>query len=189
VQVRYTEPDCAEDAARLFGCPVRFARRRMRIVIPAAELRSAARLANPLIAEQIERFAAALLSRITAATSVAERVADALRAALSAGVRADRGSVARRLGMSDRTMQRGLEAESTTFRAVREDVLRGAVEALLSNSTLKVDAVARSVGFGEMAAFSRAFKRWTGSSPTQYRRRLAQARTPHGRRAGATAPR
>ena len=70
-------------------------------------------------------------------------------------------------------MQRGLEAEGTTFRAVQESVLRGLVEALLSNPTLKLDAVAHSVGFGDLAAFSKAFRRWTGCTPARYRVQLA----------------
>jgi AraC-like DNA-binding protein len=81
--------------------------------------------------------------------------------------------VARRLGISQRSLQRGLEAEGTTFRTVQESVLRELVEALLSNPTLKLDAVAHSVGFGDQAAFSKAFRRWTGCTPARYRAQLA----------------
>src|SRR5262249_23492709 len=66
-----------------------------------------------------------------------------------------------------------LEAERTTFRAVHDSVLRELVEALLSNPTLKLDAVAHSVGFGDLAAFSKAFRRWTGCTPARYRAQLA----------------
>ena len=75
--------------------------------------------------------------------------------------------------MSQRSLQRGLEAEGTTFRAVQESVLRELVQALLSNPALKLDAVARSVGFGDQAAFSKAFRRWTGSTPARYRAEFA----------------
>jgi AraC-like DNA-binding protein len=177
IHVRHPDPGYADDEERAFGCPIRYARRRIRVVFPASELRAKARLANPLIAEQIEKFAAALLSRMAAPTTVSGRVADVLRSTFASGVRADRTTVARRLGMSDRTLQRSLESERTTFRSLRDDVLWGMVEALLSNPALKVEAVALSAGFGEVAAFSRAFKRRTGSSPTQYRRRLARQPT------------
>jgi AraC-like DNA-binding protein len=100
-------------------------------------------------------------------------VAQVARALLAAGVRPERAVVARRLAMSERNMQRGLEAERTTFRAVHESVLRELVEALLSNPTLKLDAVAHSVGFGDLAAFSKAFRRWTGCTPARYRTQLA----------------
>jgi AraC-like DNA-binding protein len=75
--------------------------------------------------------------------------------------------------MSQRSLQRGLEAEGTTFRAVHESILRELVEVLLSNPTLKLDAVARSVGFGDQAAFSKAFRRWSGCTPARYRAQLA----------------
>ena len=100
-------------------------------------------------------------------------LAQAARALLAAGVRPERAVVARRLAMSERSMQRGLEAEGTTFRAVRESVLRELVEAMLSNPALKLDAVALSVGFGDLAAFSKAFRRWTGCTPARYRTQLA----------------
>jgi AraC-like DNA-binding protein len=74
-----------------------------------------------------------------------------------------------------RTMQRRLEEEGITFRAVRDAVLWEVVEALLSNPMLKVESVALSVGFGDVAAFSKAFKRSEGCTPTAFRQRLASA--------------
>jgi transcriptional regulator GlxA family with amidase domain len=47
------------------------------------------------------------------------------------------------------------------------------VTALLANPNLTVEAVALSVGFGDVAAFSNAFKRWAGYAPTTYRERFA----------------
>ena len=92
---------------------------------------------------------------------------------MASGVRPHRAVVARRLGMSQRSLQRGLEAEQTTFRAVQDSVLWELVQALLSNPALKLDAVARSVGFGDQAAFSKAFRRWKGCTPARYRAQLA----------------
>jgi AraC-like DNA-binding protein len=94
---------------------------------------------------------------------------------LADGLRADRASVARQLHVSRRTMQRRLEEEEVTLRAVRDAVLWEVVEALLSNPMLKVESVALSVGFGDVAAFSKAFKRSESCSPTEYRQRLAGA--------------
>jgi AraC-like DNA-binding protein len=100
-------------------------------------------------------------------------VIDTLFGLWATGVRPHRAVVARRLAMSKRSLQRGLEAEGTTFRAVHESLPRELVEALLSNPTLKLDAVAHSVGFGDQAAFSKAFPRWSGCTPARYRARLA----------------
>ena len=106
-------------------------------------------------------------------TSFQASVAEVTRALLSDGLRPDCATVACRLHLSDRTLQRRLDEERTTFKAVRDAVLWEVVDALLSNPSLKVEAVALSVGFGEVAAFSKAFKRRAGCSPTQYRERLA----------------
>ena len=173
VDFQHVRVSGAEEAPRVFGAPVRFAAAKTRIVFPAHELQKASRLGNPQVTDQLTKLAAALAAQATPFASLQDRVAETARALLAAGMRPHRAVVARRLGISQRSMQRGLEGEGTTFRAVQESVLRELVEALLSNPTLKLNAVARSVGFGDLAAFSKAFRRWTGYTPARYRAQLA----------------
>jgi AraC-like DNA-binding protein len=173
VDFRHLHASGVEEASRAFGAPVRFAAAENRIVLPARELQRHSRLANPLVTDQLTKLAAALAAQVTPVASLQDRVVQTARALLAAGVRPHRAVVARRLGRSQRSLQRALEAEGTTFRAVQESVLRELVEALLSNPTLKLDAVAHSVGFGDQAAFSKAFRRWTGCTPARYRAQLA----------------
>ncbi|MGH7894404.1 MAG: AraC family transcriptional regulator [Candidatus Binatia bacterium] len=173
VHVRHVARSGQEETARVFGCPVQFGRPDNRLVLPRHALDAASHFANPLIAEQIEKFAAALAVRMAPLATLREQVADVTRMLLASGVRADRTTVARRLHVSTRTLQRGLEGEHTTFRAVRDAVLWEVVAALLSNPSIKVEAVALSVGFADGAAFSTAFRRWAGCPPARYRARLA----------------
>jgi AraC-like DNA-binding protein len=173
VDFRHVRASGVEEASRAFGAPVRFAAANTRIVFPAHELDKPSRFGNPQVTDQLTKLAAALAAQVTPFASLQDRVAQTARALLAAGVRPHRAVVARRLGMSQRSLQRGLEAERTTFRAVHELVLRELVEALLSNPTLKLDALAHSVGFGDLAAFSKAFRRWTGCTPARYRAQLA----------------
>lgn len=178
-EVHFCYPDPGDAAeARSFGCPVRFGQADTRWALDVRELRRSPPLANPLIAEQIEGFAAALLARGSPTAPLRARVVDATRRLLANGVRADRAGIARQLGMSERTLRRGLEEEKTTFKELRDAVLWEVVEALLSNPSLKIEAVALSTGFGDLAAFSKAFKRWAGCTPTTWRRRLI-ARSSH----------
>jgi AraC-like DNA-binding protein len=73
--------------------------------------------------------------------------------------------------MSPRTLQRRLGEEGTTFRQVLAGTRLQLAEALLADGDLPVTAVALRLGFSETAAFSRAFRRWTGESPSARRRR------------------
>lgn len=177
VYVRF--PARGDDTEELaFGCPVRFDHAYTRWVVDAREFDRIPPLANPMIARQIEDFAAALLAQSSPTAPLRVRVAAATRRLLASGVRAERADVARQLGMSERTLRRRLETEETTFKSVRDAVVWEVVEALLSNPALKIEAIALSTGFADAAAFSKAFKRWASCAPTTYRRRLIEGRVP-----------
>lgn len=77
--------------------------------------------------------------------------------------------IARQVGMTSRTIHRKLAQEGTTFRKLKESVLKETALHYLANPDLPIDAVATLMGFRESSAFYRSFKRWTGSSPGQYR--------------------
>lgn len=156
------------EAERIFGCPVRFKAPRNVLRFPDASLRSAPLGANPAITEQVERYTASLLDRLESRPA-RDRAAAAVRRLLVEGLRPDRAVVARRLHTSERTLQRQLLEEKTSFKSVRDGVLEETSRALLTNATLKVEAVGRSVGFSEASSFSKAFTRWAGHSPARFR--------------------
>lgn len=81
--------------------------------------------------------------------------------------------VARDLATSPRTLQRRLENEGTTFGAVFDEVRRAAALEYLKNPQLAIKEAAYLVGFSEPSTFYRAFRRWTGATPSTYRRSLA----------------
>ena len=77
--------------------------------------------------------------------------------------------VARGLGMSRQTLYRRLRDEGVTFEEILEAKRRQLAMRFLGLDQLSVKAVAYKLGFSDPAAFSRAFKRWTGMSPSQFR--------------------
>jgi len=83
------------------------------------------------------------------------------------------GGVARRLGLSVRTLQRRLGERGVAFRAVVEDVRRELAVRYIADRRTPLTDVAFLVGYSELSAFGRAFRRWTGSSPLAMRRRTA----------------
>lgn len=97
-----------------------------------------------------------------------KRVEEALEPMLGTGeVGIER--VARALGMSRQTLYRRLKAEETTFEAVLDAKRRQLAVRYLVVDGHSVKAAAYRLGFSDPAAFSRAFKRWTGSSPSGFR--------------------
>ncbi|MCL8383117.1 AraC family transcriptional regulator [Xanthobacter aminoxidans] len=81
--------------------------------------------------------------------------------------------VARRLGMSARTLQRRLVLRGITFEQVARSVLRAEAESLLRQRRVSIAAVALDLGYSEPAHFTRAFRGWTGLSPRAWQRRSA----------------
>lgn len=79
------------------------------------------------------------------------------------------GTVARALGCSRQTLYRRLREEKATFESLVEQVPRRVARRLLRDAKVSVKEAAYRHGFAEPAAFSRAFKRWTGRSPAAWR--------------------
>ena len=95
----------------------------------------------------------------------------ALRDRLARRRGATLGSEARALGLSDRTLSRQLHEAGTSFRGELERARLRAAEALLVDTELKLEAVARQVGFASRTHFSQFFRRATGESPSEFRAR------------------
>lgn len=77
--------------------------------------------------------------------------------------------VARQLGMSRQTLYRRLKAEDVTFEEILDAKRRQLAIRYLGFDRISVKGAAYKLGFSDPAAFSRAFKRWTGSSPSEFR--------------------
>jgi AraC-like DNA-binding protein len=77
--------------------------------------------------------------------------------------------VATRLNMTARTLRRKLIAEGSRFQQLKDNVRRDKAISLFQQPNLSIAQISLAVGFTEMATFSRAFKHWTGVSPSTYR--------------------
>jgi AraC-like DNA-binding protein len=83
---------------------------------------------------------------------------------------------ARYAGVTPRTVQRWLEREGRSFSTVLEEVRRAAASRLLATTDLPLLAVAERLGYSDAANFTRAFRRWTGTTPGRWRARAASSR-------------
>jgi AraC-like DNA-binding protein len=78
--------------------------------------------------------------------------------------------VAPQLAMAPRSLRRKLEDEGTSFRAIVEAERKQLARQLLESTDMKLDEMALQLGYGDTASFTRAFRRWFGQSPGEFRK-------------------
>ncbi|MDH5179020.1 MAG: AraC family transcriptional regulator [Gammaproteobacteria bacterium] len=83
---------------------------------------------------------------------------------------AQRDTIAKQLNMSPRTLQRRLEENGIAFVELLDEVRTELARNKLQNSDLSLAEIGFLLGFSEQSSFNRAFKRWTGKTPKEYRR-------------------
>lgn len=172
IHVRHARRYYDGAAEAVFRCPVRFQRVDYRVVFPARDLDAPLYSANPLAGAQIEKGLTTLPVQAPSHPTFAERVEHGIHGLMMAGHRVDQSGLAKRLHVSVRSLQRRLAEEGTSFRTVRDGVLRALVEAQLWNTALSIKEIAIGCGFADVASFSKAFRRWTGQPPTTFRARV-----------------
>lgn len=129
--------------------------------------------ADPALFSVIRRHADALLAaRPAPLEGTADRVRRLLADALGEGETTLR-AMARRLKMSQRSLQRRLADEGVTFDALLDELRRDLALRYLSDQRVAIAEVAYLLGYSEPSPFHRAFKRWTGATPSEVRRRAA----------------
>ena len=168
VGFRHQAPGPSPEHARFFGLPPRFESGWDGFELPLALLDQVPRHANPSLAAFLEQQMERLLGHASHPATLAGRIAAIVEKDLATG-EPDMARVARALAMSERTLRRQLAEEGTTFRDLVEQVRSDRARALLSARAASIDEIAFLLGFSETSAFARAFKRWTGRTPGQFR--------------------
>lgn len=155
---------------RLFGCPVRFGAARNAIAIAPFMLDLPTRLGDAAVSHFLVAHLDSELGALATDDRFEHVLARHLAEALSNGIpRA--GSVARAIGMSERTLRRRLAETGLTYQAVLESTQQSLAESLLRQHSFSITDVAFLTGFSEQSSFNRAFKRWVGQTPGTYRSR------------------
>jgi AraC-like DNA-binding protein len=168
VQVTHAEPPYRAEYERIFRVPVTFGSSRNALRINEALLASCEFPTSPRYVTRVLRdHAEALLQKLERSQSIRDRVERLLIPMLQTGeVSVD--MIAGTLGLSRQTLFRRLRADGVTFEKVLDDLRHKLARDYLGVTKASVKQTARLVGYSDPSAFSRAFKRWTGSSPRVY---------------------
>jgi AraC-like DNA-binding protein len=169
VAFAHPAPPKASDHARFFRAPVRFGAPANEIAFDRALLDRPLPTADPALSSVLERYGEGVVARLPAGVSFLEDARRAVADLLRDGD-ASLEAAAARLGTSRRTLQRRLRDHGTSHLDLVDGVRRDLALRSLKDPNAAITEVAYLLGFSEPAAFHRAFKRWTGQTPAEYRR-------------------
>lgn len=167
VSFPYEEPGYSKIYRRYFNCPVKFGSHQPCAFVMPRELASRPlMLANNKLAHVAELQLASELP-----ATVMHFLPAQLRKTLlqNFGAFPSLEKAARKLGMSGRTLRRQLQISGTSFQNELDEMRKEFSLCYLLRHDLSITDIAISLGFNDSSAFSRAFKKWTGQSPREYR--------------------
>jgi AraC-like DNA-binding protein len=161
-------PELASRYARVFHCPVRFGRGRDCIVFDRKLLDEAQSCSDALMLELLQGGAEKMMHEL-GNPSLPDRVRALLRYEQDL-CHVDARRIARALRLHPRALRRQLAAANTPFSALLDEVRRRIACEELAVPGASIKAISDRLGFSEPSAFHRAFKRWTGLTPSEYGR-------------------
>ncbi|MGY8828057.1 MAG: AraC family transcriptional regulator [Pseudomonadales bacterium] len=173
VRFQHSAPVDTSEYQRIFRCPVLFDQADNALVFPKRLLATPLGQADAQVRLMLDAYADRLLGEIQQGHSVLDRARLELSRQLPE-VGADLQQIAARLALSPRTLQRRLREAGLSFNQLVDETRQQLVLHYLRDPALELAEIAFLVGFSEPGSLARAFRRWTGQSPGEYRRSLKE---------------
>jgi len=161
-------PDNLDELHRILGQDITFGASTNSVVCDAAILNWPVAQADASLFPVLQQHAERLLALRSDAPTVVDDVRRALSSLLSTGD-VKLKQVAEKLSIHPRTLQRRLSDAETSFQEVLEELRRDMAEHYLNDANVSLGEVAFLLGYHDQSSFNRAFKEWTGTSPSGYR--------------------
>ncbi len=168
IECIYPAPPHADAYAACFGVPVSFGCLANRFVVSSNWLMHPLRTHEPLALRQALRMLDQEAQISSPQDELAISVERAIARALTRGAHVE--DIAGELNMSGRTLRRRLAEQGLSFDVLLDNVRRTRVFSLLANPRMLFEQIAGEAGYSDVRSFRRAFKRWTGVSPSEFRR-------------------
>ncbi|WP_261331828.1 AraC family transcriptional regulator [Maritalea mobilis] len=172
VLVRHPAPRTTAAHEDWFGCPVRFGAELDAIFYSDEMLARSNILGDEGISHYLATHLDAELSEIARDPDLVAQARAAIAQSLNEGA-PKMAEIARGLGLSARSFHRRLAEHGLTFQTLAEETRRDLAEGLLRDESHSLAEIAFLTGFSEQSAFTRAFKRWVGTTPATYRKEMS----------------
>lgn len=171
VRFQHSAPADTSEHARIFRCPVLFDQPDNALIFPKRLLAVPLNQADAQVRGMLDAYADRLLAELNRGNSVLDRARLELARQLPEQG-PDLEAIAVALALSPRTLQRRLREAGLSFSQLVDETRQQLVLHYLRDPALELAEIAFLVGFSEPGSLARAFRRWTGASPGEYRRHL-----------------
>ena len=159
-------PDSPDIYQEILGCPCYFGRANNRIIVGVESLQFLSHYRDPRLKKLLERNAQAVLQDLAGDDEFVRELKNYLANALKNGMPTLAEATAH-FEISERTLQRRLAKQNISFQDVIDELRQELAKNYMQNDYSLLD-IALLLGYSEQSAFHRAFKRWTGLSPSKY---------------------
>lgn len=163
----YPEPESKNEYERVFCCPVRFGQKHNAVTMRAGVVNMPVRMPNPGLLEHFEKYAQDFLAQMAHNEKTTSAVTRIILERLDDEDISIK-KIAREMSVSVRTLQNRLEAEGVVFSGLLKDIRQRLAKQYLREN-YSVEQITYLLGFSEPSVFRKAFKRWLGVTPKQYR--------------------
>jgi AraC-like DNA-binding protein len=168
VEFMHGRPNARIDYERTFGCPIKFRAEWDGVVFAEETLRLPVIGSDNKLLRVLEAACRKIIGPAPRKHDLIHSVREYVVHRLARGA-ATIDDVARHFNMSSKTLERRLGERGTSYRALVESIRRDLAKRYLAASGLRLQQIAYLLGYSEPAPLARAFKRWTGTTPMQYR--------------------
>ncbi len=169
VTLRRARPADVGPWERFYGCKVQFGAKDNSFTLAKSDADRPLPTANRPLAGVFDGLLTEQLAKLSKSDVVSRCKAEFLQQLASGEPNAD--DIAQRLHMSPRSLQRKLAEVDTTYKQLVDETRRDMALGYVADRTKSITDITFLLGFSGQSAFTRAFKRWTGMSPTDYRNR------------------
>lgn len=170
VEFAHARQGHARDMEAFFSCRISFGARTNRLHYPQSCLELVNPQSDPSLLKALSFYLQERMKVRSIEDDLLEKTRHFISVSLSHG-ESDVATIAGKLGVSQRTLQRRLAKQEVVFTDLVNEIRRSNAIEYVQFSEFSLTDVALMLGYSELSAFSRAFRRWTGESPQQVRER------------------